>query len=137
MPGQKSLAVPEMNRSKLPGKSISGGKVPNLLIKLLAAFPPKHSFAAQNVSVPPEAPVKTHAICKSDCLQYEKEDAVDWISGSPPKHSVEKARHLSDERCATRFSQTKWLLSQITYHGLLQSIPGLSHFQEDTTELAS
>ncbi|KAI1828897.1 hypothetical protein CBS147337_10294 [Penicillium roqueforti] len=60
MPGQELVAVPEMDRSKLP------------------AFPPKHSFAAQNVNVPPEAPVKTHAICKSDCLQSEKEDAVDW-----------------------------------------------------------
>ena len=77
MPGQKLLAVPEMDRSKLPGRSISGSKVPTLLTKFLAAFPPTHLVAAQNVNVPPEAPVKT-VICQSDCLQSEKEDAVDW-----------------------------------------------------------
>ncbi|KAJ5903920.1 hypothetical protein N7504_006303 [Penicillium tannophilum] len=58
MPGQKSLAMPEIDRSKLP------------------AFPPKHSFTAQNVNIPPEAPAKTHTICKPDYLQSEKEDAV-------------------------------------------------------------
>ncbi|KAJ5752682.1 hypothetical protein N7520_009599 [Penicillium odoratum] len=65
-----------MDRSKLPAVSL------------------KHSFAAQNVHVPPEAPVKTQAICKTDCLQAEKEDAVDWdfwltpevLSGEGPPH---------------------------------------------------
>ncbi|KAJ5653028.1 hypothetical protein N7490_000031 [Penicillium lividum] len=49
-----------MEQSKLPAVSL------------------KHSFAAQNVKVTPEAPVKKVAICQSDCLQSEKEDVVDW-----------------------------------------------------------
>lgn len=78
MPGQESLAVPEMDRSKLPGKSISGSRVPALLTNCLAAVPLKHLFAVENVNVPPKASVKTHAICNSDNPQSEKEDAVDW-----------------------------------------------------------
>ncbi|KAJ5654847.1 hypothetical protein N7520_009726 [Penicillium odoratum] len=62
MPVQGLSDVPEMDQSKLPAASF------------------KHLFATQNVNVPPEAPVKTHAICKSDCLQSEKEDVVDWDS---------------------------------------------------------
>jgi hypothetical protein len=53
-------------------------ELPALLIKPPAAVSPKHSFAAQNVNVPSEAPVKKQAICKFDCLQSETEDAVDW-----------------------------------------------------------
>lgn len=78
MPGQESLVVPEMEQSKLSGKSMSGSQVPALLTKSLAAVSPKHAFAAQNVNVTPKAPVKKQAICKSDCVQAEKEDAVDW-----------------------------------------------------------
>ncbi|KAJ5654872.1 hypothetical protein N7490_001875 [Penicillium lividum] len=67
-----------MERSKLPGKSISGSKVPALLTKSFAAVSPKHAFAAHNINVTPEAPVKKEAIRQSDCLTSEKENAVDW-----------------------------------------------------------
>ena len=78
MPGQELLVMPEVDRSKLPGKSIRGSRVLALLTNCLAAFLFKHSFPAENVNFPSEAPVKKQAICKSDCLQSEKEDAVDW-----------------------------------------------------------
>lgn len=97
MPVQESPVVPEIDPSKLPGKSINGGKVPVLLTKFLAVVSFKHSFAAENVNAPPEAPVKMQAICRHDCLQFEKEDAVDWEFWLTPKFSAEKARHLLDE----------------------------------------
>lgn len=78
MPGQEFSIVPEIDRSKLPGKYINGSKVPILLTKYLAAVSPKHAFAAQNINTPAEAPVQKQAICKCDFLQSEKEDAVDW-----------------------------------------------------------
>ncbi|KAJ5654785.1 hypothetical protein N7490_001788 [Penicillium lividum] len=67
MPDQESLVVPEMERSKLPAVS------------------PKHAFAAHNINVTPEAPVKKEAIRQSDCLTSEKEDAVDWDFWLTPK----------------------------------------------------
>ncbi|KAJ5938499.1 hypothetical protein N7466_001633 [Penicillium verhagenii] len=60
MPGQESLVVPEMERSKLP------------------VISPRNVFAAHNVNVTAEAPIKKEAISQSDCLQSENEDAVDW-----------------------------------------------------------
>jgi hypothetical protein len=128
MPGQESPVMPEMDQSKLPGKTFSVSKAPGLLTNCLAAVPLKHSFAAQNVNVPPEAPVKKQAICKSDCLQPEKQDAVDWDFWLTPKFSVERARHLLDEQFATRSSQTNKRLSQNLCPGTSQPIPGLSHY---------
>ena len=78
MPGQELLVMPEMDRSKLPVKSISGSRVLALLTTCLVAVPLKHLFSAENVNARSEAPVKTHAICRSDYSQSEKENGVDW-----------------------------------------------------------
>ncbi|KAJ5655050.1 hypothetical protein N7490_002053 [Penicillium lividum] len=133
MPAQELLVMPEMDQSKLPGKSSSGSKVPALLTKCLATFSFKHSFAAENVNVPPEAPVKKQAICKPDCLQAEKEDAVDWDFWLTPKFSAEKARHLLDERFATRSLQTKKRLSQICVQVLHSQYQGYRTFSRPRT----
>ena len=76
--------MPEMERSELPGKSISGSKVPALLIAPPAAVSAKHLCAAQNVNVTPKSPIKEE-IRQSDCPEFEEEDAVDWDSWLTPE----------------------------------------------------
>jgi len=67
-----------MERSELPGKSISGSKVPALLIKPPAAVSPNPPHPVQKPEVVPKSPSKNDEICQPDSPDFEKEDAVDW-----------------------------------------------------------